>query len=83
MDLNPGPAAALAYLCDLQDNNEESPPIGPIRFCGDTECFILVAAWTYGRQWFKMLVVFSSDEISDERAKALLAEHLPEASEDE
>jgi len=81
--LTPGPEVGLQYLCDLQDDEEDAPPVGPIRFSGDTERFIIVAAWTLGRQWFKLLIILSAAKVSDEECERLLQEHLPDEGADE
>lgn len=79
--LAPGPEAGLQFICYLQDADEDGPPIGPLRFSGDANRFILISAWTYGRQWFKMLTILSTNPVPEDEREAS-REHLP-SEEDE
>lgn len=75
-----GPEAALAWLCnDNEDKEDENgDPLGPIKYGGDTNRFVLVSAWTMGRQWFKVLAIFTAERLSEEECEKILAEYVPE-----
>lgn len=80
-----GPAAALDWLCDdNKRNQDDGPPCGPLRYHGDTDRFVLVAAWTLGRQWFEVVAIFSAAKLPDEELEAILdAEDVGEEDDEE
>lgn len=73
--LRPCPEAALAWLCeDNEVKRDETPPIGPVKFSRRGENFILVSAWTMGRQWFDVLAIFSESRLPDGELTEILEE---------
>ncbi len=70
-----GPAAVLDWLCD--DNNkikDDGSPCGPIRYHGDSNRFVLVSAWSGGRQWFEVVTIFSAAKLPDEELETIIGD---------
>lgn len=79
--LSVGPEAALDFLC--KDNtshydDDGCPPMGPLRYKFDGDCFVLVAAWSGGRQWFEILIIFSVEKLANDVLATILNREFPD-----
>lgn len=79
-----GPELALDWLC--QDNvkqRDESTPCGPLSYSGDQDRFILVSAWSGGRQWYEVVTVFTHDRLSEVDLETILTINLSDEAQEE
>lgn len=57
---------ALEYLCEHnEENRDDELPLGPIRTCVTSNYFVLVAAYSSGREWYEVCIVFSNEKFSE------------------
>lgn len=68
---------ACVQLCEENAKSEDDDvPAGPLSFSGDTNRFLLISTWTYGRQWFKRLSIYTLEKLPDDELEALVTVHI-------
>jgi hypothetical protein len=78
-----GPEAALEWLASQNSDSNALSPMGPTKFYGDQERFCLESAWSGGRQWYRQLVVFSRQRLTQTELDQLLADSGIETDDDD
>ena len=71
--VGPGPEAALSILCAHNQGGEDF--IGPQRYFGDEQMFVLACSWTMGHEVWPFIIMLHSEEKTEDELRAVLAEH--------
>ena len=71
--VGPGPEAALSVLCAHNQGGEDF--IGPQRYFGNEQMFVLVCSWTMGHEVWPFIIMLHSEEKTEDELRAVLAEH--------